>query len=232
MLAARARQAEPRAVRDGRTRAEDLQSRLAKAIVSGVYLPGARLDEQSLADRFGVSRTPVREALKQLAVTGLVELRRHRGATVASITPESLGHLFETMAELEALCAGFAAERMGKAAKRRLAAMLEAAEKLVAADDPAAYSLHNLDFHGAIYAGGGNPHLAETTVAVRTRLAPFRGAQFRIPERLGLSQMEHRAVVQAILDGRRDAAAEAMRRHLLTVRDAAMRYSRPANVPR
>jgi DNA-binding GntR family transcriptional regulator len=63
MLAARARQAEPRAVRDGRTRAEDLQSRLAKAIVSGVYLPGARLDEQSLADRFGVSRTPVREAL-------------------------------------------------------------------------------------------------------------------------------------------------------------------------
>jgi DNA-binding GntR family transcriptional regulator len=211
--------------------AEEVYRLLQARIVDGLLCPGERMREVAIAEDLGISRTPVREALKQLAVTGLVELRRHRGATVASITPESLGHLFETMAELEALCAGFAAERMGKAAKRRLAAMLEAAEKLVAADDPAAYSLHNLDFHGAIYAGGGNPHLAETTVAVRTRLAPFRGAQFRIPERLGLSQKEHRAVVEAILEGRREAAAEAMRRHLLTVRDAAMRYSRPANGP-
>jgi DNA-binding GntR family transcriptional regulator len=212
-----------------RTRADDLQAKLADAIVSGVYLPGARLDEHSLAASFGVSRTPVREALKQLAVTGLVDLRPHRGATVATITPDNLAHLFETMAELEALCAGFAAARMAKAARRRLARMHAAAEALVAAEDPRAYSLHNLAFHGAIYEGSGNPHLVETTIAVRTRLAPFRGAQFRIPERLGRSQAEHQAVVEAILAGERAAAAARMRQHLLTVRDAAMRYSQPVN---
>jgi DNA-binding GntR family transcriptional regulator len=119
--------------RSARTRAADLQARLADAIVNGVYLPGAKLDEQELADAFGVSRTPVREALKHLAVTGLVALRPHRGAIVATITPANLGHLFETMAELEALCAGFAAARMRTAARRELRVMHEGAAGLVAA---------------------------------------------------------------------------------------------------
>ena len=126
-----------------RTRAADLQARLADAIVNGVYLPGAKLDEQELADAFGVSRTPVREALKHLAVTGLVALRPHRGATV---TPANLGHLFETMAELEALCAGFAAARMRTAARRELRVMHEGAAALVAAGDPMAYSQYNSCF--------------------------------------------------------------------------------------
>jgi len=205
-----------------RTRAADLQARLADAIVNGVYLPGAKLDEQELADAFGVSRTPVREALKHLAVTGLVALRPHRGATV---TPANLGHLFETMAELEALCAGFAAARMRTSARRELRVMDESAAALVAAGDPVAYSQYNLAFHSAIYQGSANPYLAEATLAIRTRLAPFRGAQFRIPERLSRSQAEHQAVLDAILVEDRQAAADAMRDHLLTVRDAAMRYA-------
>jgi len=208
-----------------RTRAADLQARLADAIVNCVYLPGAKLDEQELADAFGVSRTPVREALKHLAVTGLVALRPHRGAIVATITPANLGHLFETMAELEALCAGFAAARMRTAARRELRVMHEGAAGLVAAGDPVAYGQYNLVFHSAIYQGSANPYLAEATLAIRTRLAPFRGAQFRIPERLSRSQAEHQAVLDAILVEDRQAAAGAMRDHLLTVRDAAMRYA-------
>jgi DNA-binding GntR family transcriptional regulator len=211
--------------RSARTRAADLQARLADAIVNGVYLPGAKLDEQELADAFGVSRTPVREALKHLAVTGLVALRPHRGAIVATITPSNLSHLFETMAELEALCAGFAAARMRTAARRELRVMHEGASGLVAAGDPVAYSQYNLLFHSAIYRGSANPYLAEATLAIRTRLAPFRGAQFRIPERLSRSQAEHQAVLDAILVEDRQAAAGAMRDHLLTVRDAAMRYA-------
>ena len=72
----------------------------------GALLPGAALDETELARRFSVSRTPVREAIRQLAASGLVEARAHRGAVVAQPTEERLIGMFEAMAELEALCAG------------------------------------------------------------------------------------------------------------------------------
>jgi DNA-binding GntR family transcriptional regulator len=207
------------------TRAADLQAKLADAIVNGIYLPGAKLDEQELADRYGVSRTPVREALKHLAVTGLIALRPHRGAVVATITSQDLHHMFETMAELEALCTGLAAQRMDTVAKRRLRALHESAAPLVAAEDLIAYTEHNLLFHNAIYQGSGNPYIAELTLSIRMRLAPFRGAQFRIPERISRSQSEHRIVFDAILDGDHEVAADAMRQHLLTVGEAAMRYA-------
>ncbi|MDB5654774.1 MAG: GntR family transcriptional regulator, partial [Tardiphaga sp.] len=94
------------------TRAEELRLQLADDIVRGVLRPGAALDETEIAKRFEVSRTPVREALRQLAASGLVDSRAHRGAFVAQPSLERLTGMFEAMAELEALCAGLAAERM------------------------------------------------------------------------------------------------------------------------
>ncbi len=94
------------------TRAEELRLQLADEIVRGVLPPGAALDETDIARRFNVSRTPVREALRQLVASGLVEARAHRGAVVAQPSIERLTGMFEAMAELEALCAGLAAERM------------------------------------------------------------------------------------------------------------------------
>ena len=95
-----------------KTRAEELRLQLADEIVSGVLMPGAALDETRLADRFHVSRTPVREAIRLLAASGLVEVRAHRAAIVARPSAVQLAYMFEFMAELEALCSGFAAERM------------------------------------------------------------------------------------------------------------------------
>src|ERR1044071_5480499 len=94
------------------TRAEELRLQLADEIVRGALAPGAPLDETDIARRFNVSRTPVREALRQLVASGLVESRAHRGAVVAQPSHDRLKEMFEAMAELEALCAGFAAERM------------------------------------------------------------------------------------------------------------------------
>src|SRR5438309_1999067 len=122
-LAARARQrlvGEPELLRVDRaqpsvakiTRAEELRLQLADEIVRGALAPGAPLDETEIAKRFNVSRTPVREALRQLAASGLVEARAHRGAVVARPSLERLTGMFEAMAELEALCAGLAAQRM------------------------------------------------------------------------------------------------------------------------
>jgi DNA-binding GntR family transcriptional regulator len=98
------------------TRAEELRLQLADEIVRGALAPGAPLDETEIAKRFNVSRTPVREALRQLATSGLVEARAHRGAVVARPSLERLSGMFEAMAELEALCAGLAAQHAGGAA--------------------------------------------------------------------------------------------------------------------
>ncbi len=96
---------------DGRTLAETIRLQLADEIIRGVLAPGAILDETALAGRFHVSRTPVREAIRQLAASGLVESRAHRGSVVAWPSHERLIGMFEAMAELEALCAGLAAAR-------------------------------------------------------------------------------------------------------------------------
>src|ERR1700676_1098488 len=94
------------------TRAEELRLQLADEIVRGALAPGAALDETDIARRFKVSRTPVREALRQLAASGLIDAWAHRGAVVARPSTERLTGMFEAMAELEALWPGLAAARM------------------------------------------------------------------------------------------------------------------------
>src|SRR5215475_13206899 len=118
------------------TRAEELRLQLADEIVRGALPPGAPLDETDIARRFSVSRTPVREALRQLVVSGLVEARPHRGAVVAQPSLERLTGMFEAMAELEALCAGMAAERMSPAERYRLEAVHEELRVLSHAGNP------------------------------------------------------------------------------------------------
>jgi DNA-binding GntR family transcriptional regulator len=200
-----------------KTLAEELRVQLADEIVRGVLAPGAALDETDLARRFSVSRTPVREAIRQLAASGLVEARAHRGAVVARPTEDRVVGMFEAMAELEALCAGFAAERMTGAERRGLEASHDALRLLVHSGDPQRYHELNEAFHGVIYAGAHNAYLAEMTLTTRARVQPFRRAQFRNLGRLAKSYAEHDSVVSAILRGDRDTASSAMRRHIMTV---------------
>ena len=202
------------------TRAEELRLQLADEIVRGTLAPGAPLDETDIARRFSVSRTPVREALRQLVASGLVEARAHRGAVVAQPSIERLKSMFEAMAELEALCAGFAAERMTGAERRALELVHEEMRALIHIGDPQRFHEVNEAFHGAIYTGAHNAYLAEMTVATRARVQPFRRAQFRTLGRLARSHTEHDRVVNAIQRGERDRASAAMRAHIVTVREA------------
>jgi len=208
-----------------RTLAQELRLQLADEIVRGVLQPGASLDETDLARRFQVSRTPVREAIRQLAASGLVEAPAHRGAVVARPGDERLVGMFEVMADLEALCAGLAAERMDGAERRAIDSMHDQMRTLIHAGDPQRYHEFNEAFHGAIYHGAHNEYLAEITFATRARVQPFRRAQFRNLGRLAASHAEHDQVVTAILRGDRLRAASAMRAHIATVRVAYDAYS-------
>lgn len=202
-----------------RTLAEELRLQLADEIVRGVLTPGSALDETELARRFNVSRTPVREAIRQLAASGLIDARAHRGAVVARPDQQRLVGMFEAMAELEALCAGLAAERMSTAERRALEAVHEELRVLIQVGDPQRFHEGNEAFHGAIYAGAHNDYLAEITIATRGRVQPFRRAQFRNLGRLAKSHAEHDQVVAAILRGEHARAASAMHAHITTVRE-------------
>ena len=208
------------ALRDSRrTLAEVLRLQLADEIVRGTLGPGAPLDEMELARRFSVSRTPVREAIRQIAASGLIEARAHRAAVVAQPSEERLTGMFESMAELEALCAGYAAERMTAHERRALELVHEEMRALIKTGDPQRFHEVNEAFHGTIYSGAHNNYLGEMTVATRSRVQPFRRAQFRTLGRLARSHAEHDRVVVAILRGEHERAAAAMREHIGTVRE-------------
>jgi DNA-binding GntR family transcriptional regulator len=211
-----------------KTRSEQLATTIADAILAGEFGPGFRLDEQMLADRFDVSRTPVREALRQLAATGLVDIRPRRGAAVAQIDSEQLEVLFVAMAELEATCARLAAMSMTPIERRRLITLHESMAEFVARDDPRAFADANLAFHALIYAGTHNKVLAEMTASLRRRLLPYRRIQFRTKGRLPHSHAEHDAVVQAILAGNSAAAHAAMLHHMTLVESAFEQFTATA----
>ncbi|MFC3694107.1 GntR family transcriptional regulator [Chenggangzhangella methanolivorans] len=202
------------------TRTDRLVRDLSDAIMSGEFEPGDRLDEHSLADRFGVSRTPVREALRQLATSGLVEVRPRRGAVVASLTADRLAELFGAMAELEATCSRLSAIGMSPVERRRLEAHHESMSAFVTENDPEGFAAANLTFHTMIYAGAHNGPLAEMAAGLRQRLLPYRRAQFHTPGRLPRSHAEHGAVVEAIVAADAAAAHAAMLRHVSLVEDS------------
>jgi len=189
-------------------------------IISGALGPGVRLDEQGLADRFSVSRTPIRETLSQLSALGLVEKRPHKGVIVLVQSHERLLQLFEVMAELEGACARFAAERMTDEERAHLKRMHAAAVVLAKRGDIDQYERHNTEFHRLIYNGTHNSALVETAFEARRRVFHFRRAQFRLENRVRLSQQEHGRIVRAILKGDANAAYDSAKAHILIVREA------------
>jgi len=215
----------PAAPAQRKTRTEELRLQLADEIVRGSLPPGAALDETALARRFQVSRTPVREAIRLLAASGLVDARAHRAAVVARPSAQDLAGMFEMMAELEALCAGFAAERMTAAERGVMEDIHQKLRVLIQSGDPQRYHEVNEAFHASIYTGAHNGYLAEMALATRARVQPFRRAQFRILGRLANSHIEHDRVVEAILRGERALAAQTMHAHIITVRDEYEHYT-------
>ncbi|VCU72243.1 HTH-type transcriptional repressor CsiR [Pigmentiphaga humi] len=196
-------------------RSETLRETIEELIAVGELEPGDPLDETVLAHRFGVSRTPIREALIQLASAGLVEMRPRRGALVAQIGPQRLIEMFEVMGELEAMCARLAARRMGAADHARLLAAHQACQASRDAGDANAYYYLNETFHRTVYELGYNAFLTEEAVKLHRRLGPYRRLQLRVRNRIAVSYDEHEGIVQALLAGDAGQAAERAREHVL-----------------
>lgn len=199
------------------TRTEEIRRQLAEDIVRGRLAPGTPLEEVELAKTFGVSRTPVREAIRQLEAEGFAQPRPRRGAVVASIQPDRLAEMFFVMAELEAACVKLAAQEITKAELTTLDDVHDACRQAVEAGDVEGYRMANERFHDLLYGASRNNFLSEMTQGVRRRVAPFRRVQFYTYGRLERSYAEHDEVVRAIKAGDGERAARAMRDHILTV---------------
>lgn len=195
------------------TLSQTVMQALASDIIAGRLTSGVRLDEQSIAKRFKVSRSPVRDALRQLVSTQLVEYLPRRGFLVARIDKEKLKDLYEGLSEIEALCARLFTLRAGPTDRVSLE-LIHASAKLAAdKNDPVAYAAVNEDFHTAIYAGARNDTLRNFALEARRRLAPFRSKLFFRRDRIESSLAEHDAIVKAIVSYDPDKAAEAIRKH-------------------
>ena len=190
--------------------ADHVHSAIIQKIVSGKLLPGDALNELPIGEEFGVSRTPVREALQRLSASGLVERGPRRAFVVRKMDMDAMHSLFEAVGELEALVARMAAQRMSELERQRLSTIVSEGENK-AAD----YTVSNARFHEAIHAGAHNDVLAVTLADLNLRTLPWRAAQLRAREaRVQASRLEHRAIAEAIQARDGEGAEQLMRAHV------------------
>lgn len=187
---------------------------LEDEILEGILKPGTRLDEQALARRFSVSRTPVREALRHLASSGLVEIRRNHGSLVRQLTTNELIEMFQVMAELEGLCSRLCARRMTVEKIAELRAHNEVCEERARANDHDGFFDANTLLHEAIYSGSQSGYLQEEVRKLRNRVNVYRRHISFQPRRMIHSAAEHTKVIDAIERGDEDEAHRFMREHV------------------
>lgn len=198
------------------TIADVVSRQLVQEIVAGTIRPGQRLEEQVLAEKFGVSRSPIRDALRQLGGTGLVEIRPNRSAIVVDLRVEQVHDMYEALGNLEGLCAKFCAQRMTVLERKQLETIHEKSELAVKKKDKTSYAELNDHFHDLIHRGSHNATLQSISHELRQRLAPFRKpAFFHGSKRLLDSWREHDAVVTAILASDPERASTSMAKHLV-----------------
>lgn len=195
-------------------RSEQILQVLEGEIFSGVLAPGARLDEMELAERFQVSRTPVREALRHLASAGLIQMRTRQPALVMALSAHKLIEMFQVMAELEGLCARMAARRISAVQIAELSALHESLVELARTDQVDEFYEVNRRFHELIYEASQNEFLVEQTRALRNRVGAYRKLVTQKPSRRADTLTEHAEVLRCIVAGDEDGAAAAMRGHV------------------
>jgi DNA-binding GntR family transcriptional regulator len=193
---------------------ENIKWQIEEAINVGTYLPGDTLDEAALARQFGVSRTPVREAILQLSAQGLVKIVPRSGIHVARMSIKELLAMFELLAELEGACAKLAARRMDLPQRQRLKQIHEESRVFVETHDSENYEKANASFHGLLYEASLNRYLEEQILMIRKRTRAYRQDHFRMPRRLEKSWGDHGRIMEAILACDAQAASQAMIDHI------------------
>lgn len=206
---------------DGESRADRVLGRIREGIRSGRYKPGERVRETEVADWLGVSRTPVREALRRLESEGLVSFESWRGVVVADLDRQQIGELYAMREILEGAAARLAARHIDDAGLDLLDLLLARADE--AAGDPEALAGINRRFHETIYGAAHNRYLNQTLEQLRNSLALLRGTTFAVPGRPETAAAEHRAILSGIRARDPDTAETAARAHIAAAQRTRLR---------
>lgn len=194
--------------------ADSIREQLEQMIVVGDFADGERLDEIRLAEKFGVSRTPLREAFQSLAASGLLELIPRRGAFVRHPGVVELVEMFEVMAEIEAMCGIRAARRISEGQLAEIHKTILVCETALQRKDTDEYYRANELFHHLLYEASGNSFLAGQAAQLHRRLKPFRRMQLQVRGRLPQSMSEHHEIYSALKSGDGQRAANALFGHV------------------
>lgn len=191
---------------------KDAYTLILEAIDAGVYKPGDRLVESELADRLGVSRTPVREALQRLETQAMLT-RDGRSLIVATLDHNQLAELYAVRSELEGLAARLAARHATPEEVRVLQSMV-AEDRALLGGDPRALSRANKRFHKQIHLASHNRFLVQQLDLVHRSMALMANTSFAAEGRDEVALAEHDQIVSAIANGDGEAADQALRTHI------------------
>jgi DNA-binding GntR family transcriptional regulator len=191
---------------------KDAYSLILEAIESGVHKPGDRLVESELAERLGMSRTPVREALQRLETQSMLT-RDGRSLIVATLDHNQLAELYTVRTELEGLAARLAARHATEEEVRVLKTMVED-DRALLGGDPRALSRANKRFHKQIHLASHNRFLVQQLDLVHRSMALMANTSFAAEGRDEVAIGEHAVIVEAIARGDGDAAAAALKTHI------------------
>ncbi len=205
---------------DTRPEQKDAYQLILHAIDIGTYRPGDRLVESELADRFGVSRTPIREALQRLETQSLLA-RDGRSLIVASLDHNQMAELYMVRSELEGLAARLAARHATEEEVRLLREMIELDKARVG--DPAALARTNRRFHRQVHLASHNRYLVQQLDLVYRSMALMASTSLAAKGRSEVALAEHSAIVNAIEKGDGEAAAKALKAHISRAFEARLR---------
>jgi DNA-binding GntR family transcriptional regulator len=191
-----------------------IEAALMDDIAAGVLAPGERLDEVTLTERFGVSRTPIREALSRLTAQGILVPGEKRGVRVAQYGREELAQIFETMHEIETACARIASQRLTLLARAEIESAQAVCVTAAESGDILRYMRANEALHEAIYRATGNPYMAGLASDLRRRTGPFRAKKFATKADLVASAKSHESLIAGIFSEDSKTASDGMRAHM------------------
>ncbi len=187
---------------------------LREAIRSGVLKPGERIMEIQLAEELGVSRTPVREAIRKLELEGYVVMMPRRGTYVASMSIRDINEIFEIRTALESLSNGLAADHITDDELEHLQRLLVIIGGYIKEGNIEKIVETDIEFHDLLYHAARNERLVGIISNLRDQLTRFRTLSMSYPGRLEETLEEHRLIVDAIASGDRKAASRAAERHM------------------
>jgi len=204
------------------SKTEKVYDLLLESIIKRRLSLGQRLVERDLAEKLGVSKTPIREALNRLKKEGLVEGAPYRGFFVAQISPKDMEEIYKLREVLEGLAARDASEKINKGQTRQLNSIVQSLENYVEGKDLESYSSLDLKFHNLLAAISKNERLSQTMQLLQNQTRILMSTSVVLPGRVEASLKEHKKITDAVMSHKSNLAEQFAREHIKNVRKAVL----------